>query len=469
MNQTSELQDMSHLGRKTFAEWFPLGPVPFVILVITLISGLYLLVTQKDRFSADLTLWTFAAAHSTAYSAGAPDFTEKTGYTVDVQLVHGTAVTSRLRAAFWAGVTVPDLVEVEITPSGTFFRGPVEEIGFVDLKPYMEASGVLERILPSRLACYTHQGRIYGLPRDVHPVMLAYRRDLVEELGIDVEELDTWEKFIEVGQRVTRGGRYMMHLEDTDGWSYEVMLYQRGGNYFNTDGELIMGDELAYETLIWFVPLIGGKDGERIAGNLGSWGQAFYKALSDGVYLFTIAPDWRTKMIETNIGDKSGKFGLIPLPAFEEGGRRTSTWGGTMIAITKDSKHPQAAWDLAMHYHSNPETLAARFRQTNIIPPYMASWDDPAFRESRPYWGGQALGQAYLDVIDDTPVQNPNPFLQLAKTKMAEVVTASVTYYRGLDENLSDEEREKRLRVFVRERLDEAVEYVEIQMRRNPF
>ena len=34
--------------------------------------------------------------------------------------------------------------------------------------------------------------------------MLAYRRDLVESLGIDVSQLDTWDKFVEAGQRISR-------------------------------------------------------------------------------------------------------------------------------------------------------------------------------------------------------------------------------------------------------------------------
>jgi len=52
------------------------------------------------------------------------------GVTVDVQLVSGAAVTTRLQAAFWADLQVPDLVETEISSAGSFFRGSMKNIGF---------------------------------------------------------------------------------------------------------------------------------------------------------------------------------------------------------------------------------------------------------------------------------------------------------------------------------------------------
>ena len=74
-----------------------------------------------------------------------------------------------------------DLVEVEISFAGPFFRGPKEEIGFVDLVPYLERDGLYDRIVQTRFAPYMSRKAIYGLPHDVHPVALAYRRDIFEE------------------------------------------------------------------------------------------------------------------------------------------------------------------------------------------------------------------------------------------------------------------------------------------------
>jgi len=240
------------------------------------------------------------------------------GTQLDIQLVHGDAVTSRLRAAFWADLDVPDLVEVEINSAGAFFRGAIEDVGFVDLTPWLKASGYYDRIVQTRFAPYTNRGRIFGLPHDVHPVMLAYRRDIFEAEGVDVSKLETWDDFIREGRRLTRlNERYMIELWDSDARSLEVFLFQRGGGYFDADGNLIMDNEIAIETMKWYIPLVAGPN--RIGSDLGS-GRVFTQAIEQGYFLSFLCPDWRSKVTEVNVPRMAGKMALMPLPAVKPGG-----------------------------------------------------------------------------------------------------------------------------------------------------
>ena len=78
--------------------------------------------------------------------------------------------------------------------------------------------------------------------------MRAYRRDLVERLGIDVERLRTWDEFVEVGKRVTiPGKRFMMELPPAGISVLEVMLFQRGGGYFDAQGNCTLDNEIAVD------------------------------------------------------------------------------------------------------------------------------------------------------------------------------------------------------------------------------
>ncbi|MBR9987742.1 MAG: hypothetical protein KFF68_17695, partial [Desulfosarcina sp.] len=158
----------------------PLGLAPLLIACMGLIAGLYLLVHPVSRRQADLIMWTFGVSHSDAYRAAAERFSAGTGRTVDLQLVNYNAVNQKLRSALWAAVNIPDLVEIEKSAAGGFFRGPLDKVGFLDLKPYMERDGILDRIPINALATYTDRGAIFGLPHDIHPVMLAYRADIVD-------------------------------------------------------------------------------------------------------------------------------------------------------------------------------------------------------------------------------------------------------------------------------------------------
>jgi ABC-type sugar transport system, periplasmic component len=423
-------------------------------------SGAYLAARRGQKPRYDLRLWTFAKPHGDAYLKMLPEFLRKhPSVSVDIQIVAGEAVTSRLQAAFWSNLDVPDLAEVEISWAGSFFRGRLESIGFRDLTERIHQTGLWERIVQARFAPYTTRGRIFGIPHDVHPVMLAYRRDLVEKLGIDVERLRTWDEFVEVGRRVTvPGKRFMMELPPEGLSALEVMLFQRGGGYFDAQGNCTLDNEIAIETMRYYAPLVAGK--HRIGNDLGG-GQIFTRALEDGYYLFMVAPDWRTKSIEQDVPKVAGRMALTPLPAFYPGGRRTSTWGGTMIGITKRCADPDLAWELVMHLYLNKEALAEQFRGTNILPPARDLWDHPAYDEPRPFWSNQPLGRLYANLAPETPPQYTSPYIGLAKAKLSEALIACVRYYdrygvRGFDG-------------FVRQQMARAAAEVRRQMRRNPY
>lgn len=446
---------------RTFADYFPFGPAPFVIFVMTLLAGGYVLLHPIPRSDANVRLWTFTPIHSDAYIKSARSFEQKhEGIRVKIELVHATAVTSRLRSAFWADLDVPDLVEVEISGAGSFFRGPVDQVGFEDLTPYLKQSGLLDRLVKARLAPYTNRGKIFGIPHDVHPVMLAYRADLVEQLGIDVEKLRTWDDFIREGRRVTvLGERYMINLSRGLPYSIEIPLFQKGGGYFDSEGNLILDNEIAVETVKWYVPLVAGE--KRIAADPGMFGPVWVKSVEDGYCLFFFCPDWKSRGTEMQIPSMKGKMKLCPLPAFEPGGRRTSTWGGTMLGITKKCPDKKLAWKLAQHLYTDRESLATLFEETNILPAIKDVWDHPAFQVSKEYWCGQKLGVEYARLADQVPPQYSSPFLKIAKDHLGNVVAQCVTYYEDHGDDGFDE--------YVREALKRAANTVRRQMKRNPF
>ncbi|MGQ9880277.1 MAG: ABC transporter substrate-binding protein [Armatimonadota bacterium] len=439
---------------------FPYGPAALSMLVLSMLSGLWLAFHPAKRPQATLVMWTFAKTHYDAYKQAIPAFEAKhPGVKIDLQLVSWQAVTSRLQAAFLSDLDVPDLVEVEISAAGSFFRGPLKDIGFLDLTDRIKQSGLYDRMVKARFAPYTSRGRIFGLPHDVHPVMIAYRRDLFEQLGIDPNKIHTWDDFIAVGRKVTiPSKRYMLELPDSESSRFEPLLYQRGGGLFAPQGNCIMDNEIAVQTMLFYVTLVAGPN--RIASDLGG-GQIFTKAVEDGYFLCMITPDWRSKTIEVDVPKMRGKMALMPLPAVHPGGIRTSTWGGTMIGITKHCKNPDLAWEFALHLYLNKEDLAQRFRDTNILPALKEAWNHPAYNEPRPYWTNQPLGKMYAQLAPYVPFQYTSPFVATAKGKMSEALVACVQYYKTYGDKGFEE--------FVRKRLKQSADEVRRLMRRNPY
>jgi ABC-type glycerol-3-phosphate transport system substrate-binding protein len=132
-----------------------------------------------------------------------------------------------------------------------------------------------------------------------------------------------------------------------------------------------------------------------------------------------------------------------------------------MLGITKHSEHQELAWELAKHLYLNDQDLAARFEGTNILPPVRSAWQEPPFKEPRPYWSGQALGEQYARLAPDVPAQYTSPFISLAKSKLGEALISSVQYYeRNGEEGFGD---------FVRKTLKDRAAEVRRQIARNPY
>jgi arabinosaccharide transport system substrate-binding protein len=447
---------------------FPYGKAPLAILILAVASGasVFLGAARQEARRPDLILATFSKEHGAAYTPAVRAFEKEHGVRIQIQVVSQRALQSRLQSAMQAGADVPDMVEVLYGTMGFFTRGPLEDVRFVDLSERVRQTGLDRSLVTSRFGIWSSRGHLFALPHDVHPVMLAYRRDLVEQLGIDVKRLTTWDEFCRVGREVvTRdlngdgvNDRYMLDLPADGGDQLRLLLLQRGGAMFDQSGAVAFDNEAAVDVVCWYVKQLQGKD--RIVFPCG-WGQTFSRAIIDGLCLFYICPDWRTSQIEADIPSLKGKLDVMPLPAWEQGGPRTSVWGGTGLAITKQCAQPELAWKLAMYLYYDRSQLGERFAQTNILPPLKDAWSEPAFTAPRPYWSGTPVGTAYAQLADQTPNEQISPYQTMALSKLSEAYTNALLYHA--------EHGEAGLREFTRAELKRCADRVRTVMGRNTF
>jgi arabinosaccharide transport system substrate-binding protein len=448
-----------------FIENFPYGKAPFWIAAMALASTLLVVATQKRKIEErpDLIMAIFAAPHLESYKRLTPAFEKKHGVKVSLQLVNIQALKTRLQNALLAGAEVPDLVEIVEGSMGYFTRGPLKDVGFVDLTERLEREGLRDKFVESRFSLWSARGRVFGMPHDVHPVMLIYRSDIVESLGVDVERLETWDDFVDMGRRVTRDlngdgiiDRYAIDLPVSGGFGLTILLGQRGVTLFDADGKLAFNRDETVRTMLWYIEQTRGKN--RIAYECG-WGQSLMKAMTDGLALFYLAPDWRSYVTQQEVPNLRGKMKAMPLPAWEKGGRRTSVWGGTGLAITKASKNRELAWELAKTLYLDKRDLARRFADTNILPPFKDAWDMPEFHRPNPFYSNQPLGAMYAALAPSTPPVYATPYYELATGKLNEAFLRSAEHFekRGTDG----------LEARIRRELVEAERYVQRVMDRN--
>ncbi len=439
------------------AENFPFGKAPFaLVLVAVLSSATFVLTARPESERADLVIAVSAKAHAVAYEAALPAFEQAYGVDVQVQFANARALESRLQNAILSGAQIPDLTELPFGALGFFTRGPREDIGFLDLTERVAHDHLADRLVHSRFAGWTARGRIYGLPHDVHPVMLTYRRDLIEELGIDVEQIETWDDFVAMGRRVTKDldgdgipDRYALDMNVFGGDSLRMLVYQRGGALFDERSNVVFDSEVVAETVEWFIEQLYGPD--KIGYDAG-WGQTQMKAMTDGLVLFYWTPDWRSYYFPVEGPHLAGKLAAMPLPAWEKGGRRTSTWGGTGVVISRRTRHPELAWELAKYLYFDKSQLGKRFLETNIIPPNKDAWDLPEFDRPNQAYSGQKLGRMYAELAPDVPAVYVSALQRVGESKLDQAYAGAVEHYRAFGK--------KGLKQVIRQQLKAAANYV---------
>lgn len=422
---------------------FHLGKPILVMLVVAVGTGTAALL-RHDPPPKRLTFWVFADQHYTSYKPEIAAYEKQSGVSVDMQILQVHAMGRRLQAIFsdeLSGPGVPDVVEVEVGQVGKFFRPPKDEVGFEPLQSMLEQSGWYDKIVRTRFAPWTRQGAIFGVPHDVHPVGITYREDLFREAGIDLSAAKTWPTFQQSCLQFqkywhNRGykTRHALEIYSTKVDLLNILLLQRGINLIDDFDHIHMADAKVANTIAFYARCVAGPS--KIGSESGEGDGPFARDLLEGNLCAFLTPDWRLGLIKQYGGDAlKGKLRFMPLPRFEPSDAPTATWGGTMIAILRNSKHKEEAWKLIEHLYFDRAGVEARRAVTQILPPVSTMWSHPSYHQPDAYFGGQHLDETLIDLAGQIPPRYVTPATNIANAYLMLVLHKAVRY---VEENGGD-------------------------------
>ena len=422
----------------------PAGPL--VILVIAALSSVAIAIWPTEE-KEGLVFWTFAQHHARMYGPAIEDWNEQANTAdaepIQMHVLSMGALNRRTQSGMWANTPTSDLVEIEQPSVARFMAGPVEEVGFYDLTDRLKAEGIYDQLNAPSFAPWSSRGRIFGLPHDVHPVLLCYRADLVEEAGIDVDQIKTWDDFERLMKPLIKDldgdgdiDRYLLGLWYTSQRDVEGLLLQAGGGTFDADGKSIIASAANAKVLARITTWCLGPN--RIAIDAPEFSPTGNQLKLEGRVVAALMPDWLAGVWKNALPDLDGKLKLMPLPAWEVGGRRTSVIGGTMIAIPKTTSDFESAWAFAKELYLSP-TLAQKLYETNhIISPRVDLWDEPYYAVKEPYFSDQQSGLMFIDQAPYVPYRTSSPFHQVAMQQIMDVGVALRAYAEKNDINEAD-------------------------------
>jgi arabinosaccharide transport system substrate-binding protein len=112
----------------------------------------------------------------------------------------------------------------------------------------------------------------------------------------------------------------------------------------------------------------------------------------------------------------------MPLPAWSEGGRRTSVLGGTMLGLPKVTRGgadtAESAWQFARYLYFSRETAVALYEKTGIITPVRRFWSLPVFDKPNPYFCNQAVGRLFIQQAPEVPARSSSPYVLMADNEL---------------------------------------------------
>lgn len=412
-------------ARPGWLSYFSLGG--WAVVVVAIVSTV-LVVLPEDRAESDVTLWTFAPPHARMYEPILEGW-ERDGSqgSVGIETLSLPALERRMLGGFMSGVPVADLIEAERRVASRAFGGPVESVGFLDLTDRLREDGLLDAINESSFGPWTYRSRVFGLPHDVHPVMLCYRADLVEAAGIDVAEIETWDDFARIMRPLMADNdgdgapdRYLISFWPTYIDNIEPLILQAGDGLFDDDDMVSFATETNARVIATMATWVAGPD--RIAADVPEFSAAGNKLKLDGYVVAALMPDWLSNIWRQQLPELSGKLKLMPLPAWEPGGRRTSVWGGTMLGIPKSAENPDELWQYAKRLYLSPELSRSLYTEGDIISPVRAHWDDPIYDAPDEFYGGQPKGRMYIDLAPDVPRRTSSPFNKMALERVQDAL-----------------------------------------------
>ncbi len=447
-----------------------LSPGGWIICALAVAASL-MLVLWPIPHKEGMAFWIFAKSHQRMYApmTAVWNKAQPPENRVHLLLLSGGALQRRLLSGFLAGTPLPSLVEVYALIVAQAFKGPLEDVGFVDLTDRLHTEGIYEQINTPSFGPWTSRGRIFGLPHDVHPVLLAYRADIVEAAGIDVSDIETWDDFVRLLGPLVRDNngdgvvdRYLLNIWETNPELIEILMLQAGGAFFDAQERLVIHSETNARVLATLVSWTTGP--KRIAVNAPEFDAAGNKMRLDGLVVCSFMPDWLTGAWRQDLPQLAGKVKLMPLPAWKKGGRRTTVMGGTMLGIPRRAANFAKAWRYAKHVYLSPELARELFRTTGIISPIKRNWTDPVYDEPSPYFSRQRTGRMYIAAAPDVPARTSSPFNALARFKMGDGALALKAYAKQTGKYTVES-----LLPEARRQLARAEALVRQQIRRNVF
>ena len=298
-----------------------------------------------------------------------------------------------MRTALKSGKGLPDVIHMEFQyiPSFTLTKS------LLDLTPYLPDNFLSNYPEWIQQQINVDNG-IYGVPWDTGPLGFIYRDDLLKKAGIKTP-IETWDEFADAAIKYHKANpkSYLVNMPGGQTGQWLGLFWQNGARPFSTDPENFKADltdpKIKQVTEFW--------DKLYAAGAIShdaDFTDAWYQGFAKDRYAGWLSAAWGPIFLQDYTKNSKGKWRAQALPQWEAGENVSGNWGGSTLAVLKESKNKAAAGEFARWILTEKEPVEMFSFERFLFPPQNFMLKNQQWLDKKyPFYGGQQVNKVYAE------------------------------------------------------------------------
>lgn len=318
-----------------------------------------------------------------------PEFEKTTGIHVDYLMNNHEDHHKKLLTNLATGSGAGDVVVIDVEKVGDF----VSSGGLVNLSEKFNANQYQKDFAPyAWVQGQDPKGDLYGMPIDLGPGVMYYRRDLLKDTGDNIDNVITdWDSYIAFGEDLKKKGIFLIaDAADVAQTIIYTTVGENEGLYFDAKGKpLVTGPRFVKAFTVAKEIREKGLD-----AHITAWSNEWYEGFRKGTFATQLSGAWLLGHLQNWIAPKTaGKWGVSMLPDGIYG-----SWGGSFLSIPKQSKHQKEAWELIKYMTTRRDIQLKHFATIGGFPANVTTYDDPMFSAPIPFLDNQKARLLFAEI-----------------------------------------------------------------------
>ncbi len=322
---------------------------------------------------------------------GAEAWAERTGHTVTVV---STPASATERLALYQQLLAAQAPDIDVFQIDVIWPGLLGA-HFVDLKTQADAESLAAHV-PAILANNVVGNRLVAMPWFTDTGLLYYRKDLLDKHGAAVPA--TWQALTETAARIQAAERaagngrlwgYVWQGRAYEGLTCNALEWidaHGGGTIVGDDGAVTVNNPRAAAALDLAASWVGAISPPGVLNYQEEEARGVFQS-GNAVFMRNWPYAW--SLVNGADSPVRGRVGIAPLPRGGPDGKPSGALGGQTLAVSKYSRHVDAAADLVL-YLTGADEQKRRAIVGSFNPTIAAVYADPEVAAANPFLSGLA-------------------------------------------------------------------------------